>query len=310
MESSSSWCHLSSIHECDLTGHPCTPVKAVATFYLHPNLITTHLNTNHYKPETAPSKEAIHSFWQIEGHTSYHNEHILPKGIVELIFNFGSDAPILAQVGKKQCQLPHCFINGFNTEPVKIQLPDQQKFFGVQLQPLATKKIFGTPAGEFSNMVVDLTLLDPGFQSLWQRLGEQTSFNERVSALSHWIETKLPDWQPREKMVNDFLLTVDQHDLSVTDLANSLCYSTRQLSRKMTEATGMNTEEVLLYKKYLHAVHLIHHTDLSLTKIAYQSNFSDQSHFIKSFKTFTNMTPGEYKSGKSFVKGHVYENVR
>ena len=70
-----------------------------------------------------------------------------------------------------------------------------------------------------------------------------------------------------------FYLTVDQHDLSVTELANSLCYSPRQLSRKMTEATGMNTEEILLYKKYLHAVHLIHHTDLSLTKIAYQSQF-------------------------------------
>ena len=103
---------------------------------------------------------------------------------------------------------------------------------------------------------------------------------------------------------------IDQHDLSVKDLANSVCYSPRQLSRKMAEATGMNTEEILLYKKYLHAMHLIHHTDLSLTKIAYQSNFSDQSHFIKSFKTFTNMTPGDYKKSKGYVKGHIYENVR
>jgi AraC-like DNA-binding protein len=78
----------------------------------------------------------------------------------------------------------------------------------------------------------------------------------------------------------------------------------------MAEATGMNTEEVLRYKKYLHAVHLIHHTDLSLTKIAYQSHFSDQSHFIKSFKTYTDMTPGEYKANKGYVKGHIYENVR
>ena len=78
----------------------------------------------------------------------------------------------------------------------------------------------------------------------------------------------------------------------------------------MTEATGMNTEEILLYKKYLHSVHLIHHTDLSLTKIGYESNFSDQSHFIRSFKNYTNMTPGDYKNSKSFVKGHVYQDVR
>ena len=37
--------------------------------------------------------------------------------------------------------------------PVKLQLPEYQKFFGVQLQPLAVKKLFGVPAGEFSDQV-------------------------------------------------------------------------------------------------------------------------------------------------------------
>ena len=72
----------------------------------------------------------------------------------------------------------------------------------------------------------------------------------------------------------------------------------------------MNTEEILLYKKYLHAVHLMHHTNLLLTKIAYQSHFSDQSHFIKSFKAYAQLTPGEYSRNKGNVKGHIFENVR
>ena len=111
-------------------------------------------------------------------------------------------------------------------------------------------------------------------------------------------------------MINDFLSGSEQFGWSVKELANAMCYSPRQLSRKMAEATGMNTEEILLYKKYLHAMHLVHHTDLSLTKIAYQSHFSDQSHFIRSFKTFANMTPGDYKKSKGALKGHIYENVR
>lgn len=72
----------------------------------------------------------------------------------------------------------------------------------------------------------------------------------------------------------------------------------------------MNTEEMLLYKKYLHAVHLMHRGDLSLTEIAYESYFSDQSHFIKSFKAYTGMTPGAYKRTKSAVPGHIFEDVR
>lgn len=266
------------------------------------------MKSNYYIPETALIKEVIQSLWQVEGATAYRNEHILPKGIIEIIFNFSAGSPIVAHVGKKQYQLSRSFINGFNKEPVQIQLPVQQEFFGVQLRPLAVKKLLGNPASEFFNTVVDLTLLNARFNSLWHQLAEHKTFDERIAAIFDWME--LPDLQPRENMVNNFLYNVGQHDLSVTELAQSLCYSPRQLSRKMIEATGMNTEEVLLYKKYLHAVHLIHHTDLSLTKIAYQSNFSDQSHFIKSFRNYTNMTPGEYKGSKSFVQGHVYHDVR
>jgi AraC-like DNA-binding protein len=268
------------------------------------------LNSNHYIPEAAHLRNVIHSAWQVDGLTVFYHEHIIPKGVVEIIFNFTEGLPVLAQVSGQQCRLANCFINGFNTTPVSIQLPDRLRFFGIQLKPPAVKKILGIPAREFSDSVVDLALVDKIFDSLWHQLAGQGNFEERVSIFISWLEEKLPGWQSQEEMINHFLSSVGQHDLSVKELAGSLCYSTRQLSRKMIEATGMNTEEFLLYKKYLHAVHLIHHTDLSLTKIAYQSHFSDQSHFIKSFKTYTNMTPGEYRLNKGYVKGHIYENVR
>src|SRR6185295_11216085 len=67
------------------------------------------LKSNFYIPETALIKEVIQSFWQIEGFTSHRNEHILPKGMVEIIFNFSEGSPTVAQVGKKQYQLPQSF---------------------------------------------------------------------------------------------------------------------------------------------------------------------------------------------------------
>ena len=268
------------------------------------------MNSNYYIPQTPHLKDVIRSIWQVQGFTSFHKEHIMPKGVIEIIFDFSDSSPIHADLDGKQYNLSNCFINGFNRTPVQLQLPEQQKFFGVQLQPLAIKKIFGIPACEFTNMVVDLKLIETSFHSLWHQMAERNTFEERIAVFSGWIERKLPDWQPQEKMINDFLSGLNRHDLSVKELAHSVCYSPRQLSRKIAEATGMNTEEMLLYKKYLHAVHLIHHTDLSLTKIAYQGSFSDQSHFIKSFRTYTNMTPGEYKANKGYVKGHIYENVR
>jgi AraC-like DNA-binding protein len=268
------------------------------------------LSSNFYIPQALHLKDIIHSIWQVQRLNSFHKEHIIPTGIVEVIFNFTDGAPIVAQLGKKQYHLPACFINGFNTLPIRLELPVQQVFFGVRLQPLAVKKIIGTPASLFSDSLVDLTLLGPAFNSLWHQLGEQNNFDSRVLIFCSWIEKNFFDWQPREKAMNHFLCAVDHHDLSVPKLANLLCYSPRHLSRKIIEATGMNTEEILLYKKYLHAIHLIHHTGLSLTRIAYESHFSDQSHFIKAFKTYAQLTPGAYYRNKGDVKGHILENVR
>jgi AraC-like DNA-binding protein len=268
------------------------------------------LNSNIYIPPSPHVNNAIRSVWQTDGFTPFHIEHIIPKGIVEIIFNFSDGSPILAQVGNRQYHLSKCFINGFNRVPLQLQLPVRQTFLGIRLQPLAVKKLLGIPAGEFSDMIADLDLTDSTFRSLWHELADENHFDHRISVLTGWMEKKLPEWQPQEKMINHFLSCDDQHDVSVTELARSLCYSPRQLSRILSEATGMNTEEILLYKKYLHALDLIHQTDLSLTQIAYQSHFSDQSHFIKSFKTYSGMTPGVYKASKGFMKGHIYENVR
>ena len=259
---------------------------------------------------SAPHSAMVHSIWQVDRATPFYKEHIIPKGVVEVIFNFADRFSITAQLESLKCSLPNCFLSGFYTSPIQIQLPDQQLFFGVRLQPLAVKKIFGAPTCEFPEIPVDLTLVDKSISSLWHQLGEQIGFNERATIFLEWIYKKCADWQPRELMINNFLCGVDQHDLTVKELANGLCYSPRQLSRKIVEATGLNTEEMLLYKKYLHAVHLIHHTELSLTEIAYKSNFSDQSHFIKSFKSYTRMTPGEYRKTKSAIKGHIFEDVR
>ncbi len=246
----------------------------------------------------------------MERHAPLHKELIIPKGVVEIIFNLNDKFPILSQIGGKQYRVSDCFINGFNTVPIQLQPPEQQVFFGVQFQPLAVKEIFGAPACEFSNTLVDVTLVDATFRSLWHQLAEQNSFGARVSVFLGWLEKRFLQSQPRESLMNNFLSGAFQQDLTVTALAGSLYYSPRHLSRKIIEATGMNAEEILLYKKYLHAVHLIHHSDLTLTEIAYECRFFDQSHFIKSFRTYTGMTPGAYKRVKSDSMGHIFEDVR
>jgi AraC-like DNA-binding protein len=53
----------------------------------------------------------------------------------------------------------------------------------------------------------------------------------------------------------------------------------------------------------------MHHSRLSLTEVAHQSHFADQSHFNKTFKAYANMTPGQYLRQKDFLQGHLYASA-
>lgn len=269
------------------------------------------MQSYYYIPHTVYLQHAIRNIWQLDAMSSFRKEIIIPKGTIEIIFNFNERENVEATFdGQQHSSVNRCFINGFNSCPILLNLPERHLFFGIQFQPWAIKNLLKIPPYEFANCMIDLTLLDKFFNSLWHQLADQTEFNERVKIVTEWINRQVISNHPQEKLLNLFLCDTNSAVVTVPQLATNLCYSPRHLSRKLYELTKMNTEEVLLYKKFLHAVQLIHTSDLSLTAIAHQSNFTDQSHFIKSFKLLAKMTPGEYRQNKSFLQGHLYENVR
>ena len=264
---------------------------------------------NHFAIPQFLIKDTVCAFWQTHRRNDPPlNETILPKGVVEFIFSFETPQ-IIARISNQTFSVPRCFVRGFNTIPIQLHLNGWQTYFGVVLYPAAAWHILKTQPVEFFNTCLDLTLVDASFHSLWNCLAEQKSFDDRVTVFTGWLANRLPNLTNREQAFNSFLQGHTSGPLSVPLLTKQFCYSSKQLSRKLYELTGMNTEQTLLYKKYLHAVHLMHTSQLSLTEIAYSCHFSDQSHFIKTFKTLSQLTPNEYRQQKSIVPGHFFQNV-
>ncbi len=263
------------------------------------------MENNFIIPQSPLIKDAVCAFWQLKSYNCPSlDETIMPKGVVEIIFSFET-TKLYARINQQSLTIPSCFIQGFHTCPVQLHLTGRQFFFGILLHPTAVKHIFSFHPVEFTNSVIDLTLIDPSFYGLWHHLGEQDSFEKRVFVFTEWLINRLPILTEREKAFNIFLNTHSDIPLSVSDVANQFCYSSKQLSRKLFELTGLNTEQTLLYKKYLQTVHLLHYSDLSLTEISYNCHFFDQSHFIRTFKSLSQITPKEYRSRKSNIAGHI-----
>jgi AraC-like DNA-binding protein len=267
---------------------------------------------DYYIPEKPTFEVGVRAFFQTHGFPQFNNETILPKGNTEIIFDLSETNSIQASMGEGlPSRLPGCFIISYGRVPVYIQSPKQQTYFGLIVDPVAIYSLLGAPAGEFANQPIDLTLVDKSFYELWEQLTEEKEFSERVALTTKWVKMKTRPLHAQDYMLNEFLCNPLSKPMTVTEVADTLCFSPRHLSRKIKSITGLNTEEVLLYKKYLRSLHLIHHSTLPLTTIGHESYFSDQSHFIKAFKLFSNMTPSEYGSLKGAgPPGHLFYNVR
>jgi AraC-like DNA-binding protein len=258
--------------------------------------------------DDAPTARFVKAFWQTQGAPAYQKETILPKGVIELIFSFDSPVPV-SRNSQFNSSTPRCFVSGISDSSIHLNIPERQDFFGIELHPAAVKKLLRIPSGEFLNTITDLEGISKIFNSLWHQLAEVESFHARMNIAQQWLRPSLCDVAQHEMTISDFLVSSPE-SINVASLAAQFCYSTRQLHRKAQELFGMSTEGLIRYKRYIHALQLMHHSQESLTRIGYHCLYYDQAHFIREFRDFTGLTPGNYRQQKSSLPGHLYNNVR
>lgn len=262
------------------------------------------MDTHLHIPFSGPLKEYVVAIWQVRGN-SFGKETILPKGIVEIIFNYTPQTK--GSFTNELIIAPRCFIQGLNTHCLKVEYTGHQNMLGVQMHRDKVKDVLGVLPGEFNNRLVDLELINPHFGMLWHRLAELNSFEERVVVLENSLPLISDQYCERTTHLAQLFQggSVERFQ-SVDTLAREVCYSTRQLGRISQQLFGLSPEELISYKKFLQSVQLISHQNKSLTSIAYEAGYYDQAHFCRSFKSYAGMTAMQYKKQKSHLPFHIF----
>ena len=91
---------------------------------------------------------------------------------------------------------------------------------------------------------------------------------------------------------------IDKHldeKLKVSDIAKECHLSYSNFAAKFHEQYGMSCKEYIERMKLFKAEEYLLFTGLDLSMISQQTGFSDQSHFIRCFKKFRGMTPGQFR---------------
>lgn len=264
------------------------------------------MHAHSHIPLHSPLSDYAMMIWEVEGRYNS-SEIILPQGAIEIIFSFSDEITGILPHKNTIEKVSRCFVQGMHTHVVRSNYAGVHHMFGIKLYPHRVHDLLDILPSELNNITVDLTLIHPVFNRLWQQLSEAKTFEERVKIAEK--ELPAPDTDANERMAQItklFQQNGSSSFQSVDELAKQVYYLPRQLNRVAHQLFGLSAEELTVYKKFIESVKLIHTENTSLTSIAYEAGFYDQAHFSRVFKSYTDFTPNQYKKQKSHQPFHLY----
>lgn len=262
-----------------------------------------------YFPKNEKEKILFSCIWRVtDPNVHIRRETILPKGNAEIIFNLDCHSYYVDQSSGTEQEVPFCFVNGLNDIPFQLVKRGVQTFIGLQVSIPSLKAIFNTPAAVFNNAVMESGDVNHCLNDVGSRLMDTAVFSEQVDLILAWLNERIASSRYQGDLKRFYQLWHDTNvsNFSPRTLSEQSFYSDRHFRRLLSNWFGLNPEQFILYKKYLTALNLIHDSNKTLTDIGLSAGYFDQSHFIREFKSYTHMRPGEYFKRRSSLKGHLF----
>jgi len=242
-------------------------------------------------------QDSVKRFWILEKEYTPDDdvEVVIPDPCVELIFNFGTAYSEIGRLAVRQ--LPNICLVGVLSRPLKLRATGTVKIAAVRFFAWGALSLFKNTVGLNSTAEADL---DP----LWRQLVERVAANIRSGGYEKAVE-EIEDFLigmrlnalfgPEQVKAAARLLYRSKGQFRVAELADYCNLSVRQLQRQFDETTGVSPKtlgRIIRFEAIRNR--LMCDPNSNLTDLAYEFGYTDQAHFIKDFKTFTDRTPGEY----------------
>lgn len=175
---------------------------------------------------------------------------------------------------------------------------DGYDYFVVSLTCKDSYLFLPTDQNEFLNKSYNLQDVLPKWcGNLTEQICSLANINDKVNLFETFLRRYLarPENEPGEyEHFATKLSTLNNYE-DCFGYINSLGYSERHLRRLFVRYTGVGPKKfarILRCKEALTRMTL--HPQASLTSLAHNLDYHDQSHFIHEFKSFYNLTPSEF----------------
>lgn len=133
----------------------------------------------------------------------------------------------------------------------------------------------------------------------------RSSGEDRIRALEHLADqicsnigasTTARASSMQEKLLTYIHENYSNPDLSLNMVARTFNISSQYLSSFFKSHMGQNYIEYITQYRLRHALELLKNTDHSVQEIAHMVGYTDAGHFIRVFKRYYSLTPGQYRA--------------
>jgi len=205
---------------------------------------------------------------------------------------------VILQPGNKQ--LSELFLYGQTIEPIELRIIGSYKLIVFQLYPFATRLLLNIDPREINDACFDLNDLKMVDTSETLSKLKESTTHEQVKILSNYvlklIKFSSADLDNRIKLAISIIIN-SKGSIPIKNLREQLFITERTFERKFAAEIGVTPKQFSKIIQFSFSLNQLQESDYySLTDVAYNNNFADQSHFIKSFKKYTGQTPKEFSA--------------
>jgi len=209
-----------------------------------------------------------------------------------LDFFLGSPHRTIEKTSLQETAYYRCGVRGYRTfSKYTIEIEDVFRSFTVKFKPGGFYGIFGIPLLELTNRDLPLEDMDilPATEIL-DRLSVLDDVNEMKTILEEYLLRIIVS-----RKIREFSGYLPDYLMNVGELADKLGKSIRQLERIYNNHIGLGPKAFQKLHRFQHLLQLrTQSPQENWTELCYRVGYFDQSHLIKDFRSYLNITPTRF----------------
>ncbi|AWM80296.1 AraC family transcriptional regulator [Gammaproteobacteria bacterium ESL0073] len=225
----------------------------------------------------------ISHFYTFQADNSEGHTFAVPDACVDIIFLCDKDNP-------------NARICGCTLSAKLVEVQKNKHYFGIRFAPGYTPKFSQAQTKELIDSEFNLTEVDPSAAIVIDKIAQAHSFDEQINIfITHYQEHLLTsELSGLCKQINQLILS-NNGDIRIADIESLTGFSTRYIYKTFTDQFGISPKFYCLTLRFQNALlKLLYNDSVTLTELAIDLGYADQSHFLREFKKFAAVSPKKF----------------